>query len=189
MVNTFLIHPDFKVSARCLDKKRLFKQCVEVIQILNVLEGKTQGFKNHPAVLQWKDYIPCLKLYFNAHLEEVYRRAEHRTDMNYFVITDIIIRPWFVDNIHFMNSHRAALKRKDPDYYKGIECPEVYLKLGYLWPTWISDKDNITEKCFAEISKSQLNVRKCSKILSSGKNKNTQCIYPAKFGDFCGRHR
>lgn len=189
MVNTFLVHPDFRVSAQCLDKKRLFKQCVEVIQIINVLEGKRQGFKNHPAVLQWSGYIPCLMSYFNAHLEEVFRRGEHKTDMKYFVINDTVKRPWFVDNIHFMYSHRAALKRKDPEFYHNVECPEVYLGLGYLWPTWITDSSSITVESFAKINKSQLNVKRCSKLLSSGKNINEQCRNPAKFGDFCGRHR
>lgn len=42
MVNTFVIHPDFAQSAKCLDinksHRRLLKQCVEAQQILNILD-------------------------------------------------------------------------------------------------------------------------------------------------------
>lgn len=38
MVNTFLTNPDFKISARSLDRARLGKQRVEAYQILNLIE-------------------------------------------------------------------------------------------------------------------------------------------------------
>jgi hypothetical protein len=38
MVQTFLVHPDYSTSARLLDRRRLNKQKVEAMQILNLLE-------------------------------------------------------------------------------------------------------------------------------------------------------
>lgn len=44
-------------TASILDKKRLHKQIVECKQIMNVIEGKTKAWANHPAVLQYKNDI------------------------------------------------------------------------------------------------------------------------------------
>lgn len=51
-MQTFLPYTDPEKCARVLDNKRLGKQRVEAIQILNVLLGVTQtkGWRNHPAV-------------------------------------------------------------------------------------------------------------------------------------------
>jgi len=40
-MQTFLPFPDFKKSASCLDYKRLGKQRVEGLQILNAIQGET----------------------------------------------------------------------------------------------------------------------------------------------------
>ena len=57
-MQTFLPYKSFTKSAKCLDNKRLGKQRVEAMQILNVLlsKDKKAGWHNHPAVLQWKGY-------------------------------------------------------------------------------------------------------------------------------------
>ena len=39
-MQTFLPYPDFKKSASCLDYKRLGKQRVEGLQILNAIQGR-----------------------------------------------------------------------------------------------------------------------------------------------------
>ncbi len=60
-MQTFLPYPDFAESARVLDNKRLGKQRVEVLQILNVLTDSTRkGWRNHPAVAMWR--CLCRKL-------------------------------------------------------------------------------------------------------------------------------
>lgn len=65
-MNTFLPFSDFRASASCLDKRRCFKQVVECYQILNVLDGKSTGWKNHPAVRMWQGYRDCLQYYYNV---------------------------------------------------------------------------------------------------------------------------
>ena len=59
-MQTFLPYPDFQKTAQCLDNKRLGKQRVEARQIISTLEGKSNGWRNHPAVKMWKGYEDCL---------------------------------------------------------------------------------------------------------------------------------
>jgi hypothetical protein len=55
----------FRNSAKVLDPIRLNKQCLEGYQILKRLldPSPTGGWKNHPAVLQWKGYEYALYRY------------------------------------------------------------------------------------------------------------------------------
>jgi hypothetical protein len=60
-MQTFLPYPDLQKSVQCLDYKRLGKQRVEALQILNILRGKPtksgksyKGYINHPIVNMWK---------------------------------------------------------------------------------------------------------------------------------------
>jgi len=82
-MQTFLCYPDFNISARCLDNKRLGKQRVECLQILKTLaKGPTEVIQkvnprtnevqaihrrtpwyNHPAVQMWKGYEYRLTCY------------------------------------------------------------------------------------------------------------------------------
>lgn len=51
-MQTFLPYPSFAESARVLDRQRLGKQRVEVLQLLRALTGQTKGWANHPAALK-----------------------------------------------------------------------------------------------------------------------------------------
>ena len=53
-MQTFLPFPDYIQSARALDYKRLGKQRVEALQILNTLTGRSEGWSQHPAVKMWR---------------------------------------------------------------------------------------------------------------------------------------
>ena len=56
-MQTFLPYSDFEKTARCLDNKRLGKQRVETLQILN------DSWPNHPATKMWRNYKGCLAEY------------------------------------------------------------------------------------------------------------------------------
>ena len=45
-MQTFLPYPSMGQSVRCLDYRRLGKQRVEALQILNALDGKSKGWTN-----------------------------------------------------------------------------------------------------------------------------------------------
>ena len=62
-MQTFLPYPNFRESAKVLDRQRLGKQRVETLQILRCLAGETEGWKNHPAVKMWRGYEIALTMY------------------------------------------------------------------------------------------------------------------------------
>ena len=74
-MQTFLPYPDFRLSARCLDNKRLGKQRVEAWQILRTLLGENEGWKNHPAVRMWYRKTTALKIYSDAIVREWINRG------------------------------------------------------------------------------------------------------------------
>ena len=70
MVNTFVTDSNPKIIAKNLDSRRLGKQRVEAFQIIKALEGKTKGWKNHPATKAWEGHIEALKDYYNIMINE-----------------------------------------------------------------------------------------------------------------------
>ena len=67
-MQTFLPVADFKESAKYLDYKRLGKQRVEGMQLLNAMQPDydKKGWLNHPATVMWTGYQNALKLYVNV---------------------------------------------------------------------------------------------------------------------------
>ena len=136
-MQTFLPYQSFVKSLQCLDNKRLGKQRVEAMQILNVLEGKTEAWKNHPAVKMWKGYEYQLSWYHDIAIAEwinrgfknnmKYRRA-HLSDYP----NNTYNKPhWLTDE--FCESHQSNLLRKDYLYYSQYGWT-VTNNLSYIWP-------------------------------------------------------
>lgn len=131
-MQTFLPYPSFKMSAKVLDYRRLGKQRVEVRQILNALEGRSRGWKNHPATRMWAGFVPALKLYFNEISAEWVRRGYQHT-MGFYDVShsDVTYPPWFGDP-DFHASHRSNLLRKDKEHYQQYwSGPD---DTPYVWP-------------------------------------------------------
>jgi hypothetical protein len=135
-MQTFLPYPSFIRSARCLDYKRLGKQRVECKQILNALEGRSDGWVKHPATQMWKGYENALKLYANRCIKEWVSRGYQNTMQLYEVKGPLLLPNWFGGLIHA--SHRANLLRKDFIYYSQFNWIEKS-DMPYYWPT----KENI----------------------------------------------
>jgi len=132
-MQTFLPYPTYLKSAECLDTKRLGKQRVEAKQIINVLEGRTKGWKNHPAVLMWADWLPGLKNYYNVVLF-VWKQRGFKNTMEPEVITEPLCHPAWLEDPRFCASHRSNLLRKDPEHYGQFNWEEPD-DLPYFWPT------------------------------------------------------
>ena len=117
-MQTFLPHKSFKKSFKVLDYRRLGKQRVEAMQILNVLLDRTQtkGWRNHPIVRMWDGYENALKHYLNLCIEEWMERGYNNT-MTFEPIEGELIYPHWLGNESFHSSHRANLLRKDYEYY------------------------------------------------------------------------
>lgn len=142
-MQTFLPLPDYELSAKVLDNKRLGKQRVEVLQILNVLHERSTGtgWRNHPAVRMWRGFEPQLCEYGlvicevwrsrgfkDTCLDKIRRQLDWSASGNF----NMDLPPWFGDpDFHF--AHQSNLVRKDPEYY-GHYFPEVPNDLPYIWP-------------------------------------------------------
>ena len=145
-MQTFLPYKDFILSASVLDKKRCWKQVVEAAQIIDVLEGRKNGWNNHPAVKMWVGHIPELKYYFNCFL--IVAIEKHRINTKYKpfeqidflpreIIHDSIVLelPWWLGEEDFHRAMRARLIEKDRDFYYHKWPKDFNFNHGkYFWP-------------------------------------------------------
>lgn len=132
-MQTFLPYSRFFQSAQCLDKKRLGKQRLEARQIINTLEGRSKGWKNHPAVLMWGGYEEALKLYFNI-ISKVWVLNGYKHTMGWYTISvRDLLKPVWLGNEKLHASHRSNLLRKNPDWYSQFNWTED-TTTSYFWP-------------------------------------------------------
>jgi hypothetical protein len=154
-VQTFVPYADFRRCADVLDDKRLGKQRVEALQIMQVLvrlrwnndlgeieEFQPRGWRSHPAVLMWQDYEAAL-LAYQREVCAVWTTRAFR-DTCYPKTLGLVTRwsggtvpsytapPWLGDH-RLHRSHQSNLIRKDPDYY-AARFPGVSGDEPYVWP-------------------------------------------------------
>lgn len=159
-MQTFLPSSRYSTAAKMLDNKRLNKQILEGYQILNVLSGKspTGGWRNHPAVLMWKENERGLWRYIQAMIAEAKTRGI-KTENNENNLNALYNQCWedwgdktpeyFTNETKMMRiitTHRANLFKKDPLYYIEYQyavdspynvpcCPDRKEPCKYYWPT------------------------------------------------------
>ena len=141
-MQTFLPNPDFAASAGFLDSRRLNKQLVEVQQILRVLTGVTDGWRNHPAVRMWRGHKYSLYEYgvaVNAEYAKRFGRSltYHKSGRDIVAMSIGIVDtgpPCWLGNEAFHASHRSNLLRKDPVWYGQFGWKEPN-DLEYVWPS------------------------------------------------------
>lgn len=109
-MQTFLPYASVFQSAKCLDGSRLRKQQTEAEQILKCLNNPdAKGWRNHPAVLQWKGYEKALEMYIYAISEECKVRGFKGRATTYPAL--LVFPPWIgKEEIHA--SHRSRLMFK-----------------------------------------------------------------------------
>ncbi|MFH2128123.1 MAG: pyrimidine dimer DNA glycosylase/endonuclease V [Pseudomonadota bacterium] len=139
-MQTFLPYADFAASAAALDDRRLGKQRVEALTILNILEGrtKTRAWRHHPALLMWRGFEPALGLYLNAVVDEWERRGFVNNIPRRELNPALVKMPWWLGDERLHASHRANLLRKLSGHYQALgwrEDPSA----PYWWP--VSHKD------------------------------------------------
>jgi hypothetical protein len=142
-MQTFLPYTNSIKCAGVLDNKRLGKQRVEAIQILQISTGikKDSQWRNHPAVKMWKGYEPFLLWhYLVAIFTEWKSRGFKNTkcDQHFDIFTsvpillkDLVAPPWLTDE--FCKHHQSNLIRKNHSYY-GPLFPGIPDNLPYIWP-------------------------------------------------------
>jgi len=147
-MQTFLPHTGFHESASCLDRARLGKQRVEVLQLLTALSMKAEGIKsgwqNHPACLMWVGHRYALAAYGIAVCDEWISRGYKdtlRPRLQSILkelesIGESLENPAWLGVHEFHASHRARLLMKDPEHYgKFGWVEEPCGPEGYWWPT------------------------------------------------------
>lgn len=116
-MQVFLPVPDFKQSLAILDDSRLRKQRVEAFQLLNVLLNRTdtKGWRNHPAAVMFRKYVPALQLYYNLSLDENARRGFSNIKLQHEVFDEqsIVMPHWLGDDaVHRTHRSRLLMKGK-----------------------------------------------------------------------------
>jgi hypothetical protein len=199
---TFIVIGDFIINAQLLDDKRLAKQRVEAMQIINILLAELRGdpalsntkqsWINHPIVKAWRGYIPALQYYTNCVILEFIRRGG-KNNMQLYNIMEAVVYPWWTQWDRLHNSHRAMLLRKDPFFYSNrFTVPSEYCNYGYIWPHTVTNENynHSLEYITAPIPKELINPVFCSALLQSGKRKGQACNLLVKDKHVhCKRHR
>jgi hypothetical protein len=132
-MQTFLPYPNFAASMKVLDMRRLGKQRVEALQILNALCGQSKGWVNHPATRMWRGYQPALRLYLRESILEWVRRG-YSNGMDIPDYDPAPEMPPWLGRADIHASHRSNLLRKDPAWYSQFKWQEPN-DLQYVWPT------------------------------------------------------
>ena len=135
-MQTFVPYADIVSSAKSLDKKRLGKQRVETLQILNCIIKGSKGWSNHPAVRMWRNNPYGLAAYglivCGAWTELGY--ADTCTEKILALCEpdeqDLPIW-WGDDRVH--SSHRSNLLRKDFGFYSSFGWSDDP-NAPYFWP-------------------------------------------------------
>lgn len=136
-MQTFLPYPDFRESARCLDKRRLWKQVIESRQLLNALAGVSGGWANHPALRMWRGHAPLLFVY---HTEMLHESISRGIRVRKYLLNAVVLgtqyewlAPRWLGDPAFHASHRSNLLRKDAGWYGRFGWSEPP-DLPYVWP-------------------------------------------------------
>lgn len=142
-MQTFLPYADFSRTAQVLDMRRLGKQRVETLQILQVLLAeKKNSWYMHPATQMWKDHVPCLVDYGVAICREWISRGYKDTclaKIEQFKIRQSVAPAWLgLEKFH--STHRGILLDKNYEWYKQFNWAETRLykindSYPYFWPT------------------------------------------------------
>ena len=135
-MQTFLPYPNYVRSVKSLDYRRLGKQRVEAMQIINILEGKqaSPGWKNHPAVKMWEGYLDSLKYYCNCCIDEWLSRGYKNTMVKYDVDHQNE-SPWWLGQTDVHRAMRARLIEKNRDFYlPKFPNDEGFNDAKYFWP-------------------------------------------------------
>lgn len=132
-MQTFLPVPCFKSSAQMLDYRRLGKQRVECLQLINALTTEGAGWSRHPAARMWERNISALMRYHDVCVTEWIARG-YRNTMPLYGVTAYTLPDWFGDE-EFHSRHRAALLAKDIKFYQRYDWKEAP-SINYLWPVY-----------------------------------------------------
>jgi hypothetical protein len=150
-MQTFLPYgSEFEANAYVLDIKRLGKQRVEGLQILNANDkwrrGVKAGWQNHPASVMWRTYDAALIMYTLTMCERWVELGYSDTVADRlhtlypascdFIDTypDAVAMPPWIDDPQLCYTHKCNLVRKHPEHYLRFWPLIPAEPVAYYWP-------------------------------------------------------
>lgn len=113
-MQVFVPYPSPIDVVKHLDRARRWKQFIEAGQILDAIEGRSSGWKNHPVTKMYAPYKEWLRRYrncFGMWFSGQPDRAEFWSEQ-----ADLIRPPFLTDD--FCNQHKKRLYTKSPESYQ-----------------------------------------------------------------------
>lgn len=110
--------------AKCLDRKRLYKQVLECRQILNAISGISKAWANHPVVKMYSKHKMWLYYYMNCLACFCYGGPSQ-----YWSDLADMYKPFFLTE-EFQVQHRRRL------YTKSLELYPQFAKYGTSEENW-----------------------------------------------------
>ena len=132
IMQTFLVHPNYRTSAQSLDNRRLFSQIYESIHILaslvdmnEALVNPKRNVANHPVARLWKGHEASLLAYAYTHYKvwaAKYKPTEETINAkNLEIIRNAAMigsgECPILDRIPY---YKLLLKTKDPEFYHAL---------------------------------------------------------------------
>lgn len=138
----FLPFPNFRLTAACLDDRRLNKQIVEARQVYDILNNSptcraTKAQRNHPIITtwQWLEKAPYHKL--SAYIATLAEEFYIRTGNSHKSADGITQNPANISAefpAAFHAAHRCALAAKQPTHYNThFTIVAINPCINYLW--------------------------------------------------------
>jgi len=140
-MQVFIPYSEFPKIFDSLDYRRLGKQRVETLQLLNAINSRKnndygKGWVNHPATKMWANHAHFLAFYGVSCCLAWRKRGYADSLLPHFLNTleqcPMIIPPewWGRPDIH--NSHRSMLLQKDPEHYANYKAHTTMVD-NYVW--------------------------------------------------------
>ena len=121
-------------TCQALDKRRLWKQILEARQIIDILLGKTQAWKNHPVAKMYKDDLEWLLLYL-AVFEEYWRGDLEAAEIISNGAEEI--KPIFLYDDSYLKNMKKRLFTKDNSFYsQWASLGESYVNMYFVDGNW-----------------------------------------------------
>ena len=121
-------------TCQALDKRRLWKQILEARQIIDILTGKSQAWKNHPVAKMYKDDLEWLLLYL-AVFEEYWKGDLEAADIISKGAEEI--KPIFLYDDSYLENMKKRLFTKDNSFYsQWASLGESYVNMYFVEGNW-----------------------------------------------------
>lgn len=192
-MQTFLPFGCVERSLRRLDHKRLHKQLIEAIQILQCLAALKRGeeprYRNHPAVLMWSGHETFLRYYACMCAKVIKDSTRRVSDGQPYDTTKCVnallnelggwleeaplsnAPSWF-GREEFHGPHRAALFRKRPEFYSEFKEDSTRWT-EYHWPVRRTVEERKAARRAKTMTEVELVSKKALTVTSRGITKET----------------